>query len=132
MTIFGGEQMMCPSCPEALLPELEGVYADIPLYRCRGCDSQWMDAESLDRLDDNIFVEVTELPWTPVTDEGKRIDCPRCALLGRYRGGEAVRLTRLRPPGKAEPVLHRCGECEGYLVGPGALEGLRARAAVAG
>lgn len=99
----------------------EGLYEDILVHRCEPCASLWMTAPSLDRLDDNIDVDASRIEWEATgAEDGMR--CPSCA--GGYRTANPM-LESLTLPDRRDIVVHRCSECESFLLTERALDDIR-------
>jgi hypothetical protein len=100
----------------------EGLYEDILFHRCRRCGVLWMTCESLDRLDDNINVDASQLDWrrTATTLGYRCLACP-----GGYREGSPV-LTALELAGQPRVVMYSCSTCDGLLLDDRILEQIRA------
>ncbi|MEM6992282.1 MAG: hypothetical protein AAF721_17355 [Myxococcota bacterium] len=114
--------MDCPRCHEPLLAEHEGLFGDILVRRCAECSALWMPPESLDRLDDNVSVQASQIEWAEA-DRQTGFGCPTC--VGGYR--EASPHLAEVSLGATPPITaFRCTQCRGFLLDPGTLDRIRA------
>lgn len=81
------------------------------LHMCR-CGALWMPPTSLDRLDDNINVDASQLEWRP-TCAASVVYCAVCPGGYRNTGSELQAQTLADHP---EIVVHRCRSCAGMLL----------------
>jgi hypothetical protein len=114
--------MFCPVCHDGFEAEHHGLFEDILVFRCAGCGMQWMSADSLDRLDDNVSVDASRIEWE-VTDVDDGLCCPEC--VGDYRR-PSPKLEPIQIPSHPHLCAHRCTACGGFLVADKILEGIRA------
>ena len=113
--------MFCPGCRETLASEHHGLFEDILVFRCGGCELLWVPPDSLDRLDDNVSIDASRLDWEATAiDDGKR--CPDC--IGDYRR-ESPRLEPVRISSHPDITAHRCTQCRSFLLAEATLERIR-------
>ena len=103
----------------------EGLYEDILVHRCESCASMWLSPTSLDRLDDNVMVDASTIDWRP-TGEESGIRCPKC--VGTYRHASPL-LETVSLADAPQIVVHRCGACRSFLLGPEMLDRIRGHVA---
>ena len=113
--------MQCPRCGEALATQHEGLFEDIVVYECPPCTLMWLPTDSFDRLDDNINVAASALPWQ-VDPQPTGLACPVCAA--GYRAGSPL-LQRVRLAANGGPIVAcRCDTCGCFLVERGTMDRL--------
>lgn len=93
--------MECPRCSEVLTTQHEGLFEDILVHECHPCQLMWLPTTSFDRLDDNICVAASRLPWE-VDRQRTGLACPVCA--SGYRARTPL-LQRVRLPAEGEPIV---------------------------
>lgn len=116
--------MSCPVCREPLFARLLGLFDDIPVHECARCGGTFYPAGSLDRLDDNVWVNAETLDYAPMP-EAARLGCPLCVDTALYRGRAGTDLTPLSHPRRLALLLARCPRCCGFWLERGMLDELR-------
>lgn len=86
---------------------------------CPECEGIWLDNKELQKLDDNFFLNVEDMPLSEVeaTQEDQKLRCPRCE-------GEPV-LDKVHPQDFEDVVIDTCPSCKGFWLDRGELEKVR-------
>ncbi len=105
------------ACPRCATPLQAGLYHEVAVARCRGCDGSLVGRHELQRLLGKLTADLTaqkvDLDGTiqPVAPLEGTLPCPRCgAAMERFRYLEA---TNVQP--------HACNACELLWVTPAEL-----------
>lgn len=118
--------MDCPRCSRPLALVLEGLHEDIETHVCGACGGGFYPRGSLDRLDDNVAVNVETLSLRPRPGE-PALRCP----LGHARHGGTYRSVGARSLRISDSVQYGhvsvavCDECGGFWLERGVLDQLR-------
>lgn len=85
---------------------------------CPKCGGIWLDHEELERVDDNFFVNMEEIPYADVapSEADAELACPRCA--------ERPKLRKVSPAEFKRVVVDTCPACQGFWLDQGELEKL--------
>ena len=110
--------MKCPKCQEALkqrgksdTDEFGFVVVDV----CPKCEGVWLDKGELGRLNHSLWVDIDEHEFRKVSEERRRIDCPRCDVTTRP----------VSPSSLKQLVIDHCPGCDGFWLDRGELKRLR-------
>lgn len=113
--------MKCSRCKTVELKiQVKGDDTDpVEIDVCSACGGIWLDASELAKLDDNFFVNMEAIPYSPaaVSETDNIVNCPRCA---------DTFLFKVHPEGHEDVVVDKCPLCGGFWLDKGELEKLRA------
>ncbi|MFO8072715.1 MAG: zf-TFIIB domain-containing protein [Polyangia bacterium] len=109
--------MKCLRCDDVEMdmePRGEGTDV-VEVDVCPECGGMWLDREELERIDDNMFLDLEEVALEDVApSEGDRaLHCPRCE--------GALALRKAHPAGFDRVVIDTCPQCRGFWLDRGEL-----------
>lgn len=110
--------MKCPRCAKEMGAQIKGQGADVfEVDTCDTCGGIWLDAEELNKMDDNFFVAVEEITYSPAktNESDKSLGCPRCS----------GPMDKVHPEEFDTLVLDNCPTCKGFWLDAGELEKMK-------
>ncbi|HJL15245.1 MAG TPA: zf-TFIIB domain-containing protein [Sandaracinaceae bacterium LLY-WYZ-13_1] len=118
--------MDCPRCRRPLTRIDEGLHEDIETHACSSCGGTFYPPGSLDRLDDQVTVDVESLERRP-RPGAPALRCPlgHASLGGTYRRRGEHTLKPCAPLADPRVAMATCDRCGGFWLEGDALERLR-------
>ncbi|MBN2342592.1 MAG: zf-TFIIB domain-containing protein [Deltaproteobacteria bacterium] len=110
--------MKCPRCDQEMATQLKGQGADaFEVDTCAACNGIWLDAEELNKMDDNLFVSVEEISYSPAAadESDNTLVCPRCDKP----------MDKVHPEQFSDVVVDNCPECKGFWLDAGELDKMK-------